>query len=248
MLYAKKGYPEENELVACTVTSVQYNSVFAKIEEYGKTGLIHISEISPGRIRNIRDYVKEGKLIICKVIGTDEKKGHIDLSLRRVTEIQKKQKTNERKQEQRAEKIIEDLANEAKKDVKKVYDEVSKQVFEEYDYLFQAFEDAVDNNYDLKKLPYGDKLDILVREKIKPKTVSIHGELAITSYEPDGVNIIKDVLTKSELEIKYLGSGKYSVKVTAKEYKEAEKKLKEGLDNLKDSFGKKAAVDFKRRE
>ncbi len=90
MLLKKQGYPEEGELVFCEVTKVQYNSVFVNIEDYNKSGLIHISEISPGRIRNIRDYVKEGKMIVCKVLKTDEKKGHIDLSLRRVTEIQRR--------------------------------------------------------------------------------------------------------------------------------------------------------------
>jgi translation initiation factor 2 subunit 1 len=45
-----------------------------KIEEYGKQGLIHISEVSPGRIRNIRDFVKEGKMVVCKVIKIDEGK------------------------------------------------------------------------------------------------------------------------------------------------------------------------------
>ena len=61
MLLKKQGFPEESELVLCTVTSVQYHSVFVDIDEYGKSGLIHISEVSPGRIRNIRDFVKEGK-------------------------------------------------------------------------------------------------------------------------------------------------------------------------------------------
>ncbi len=248
MLYKKSGYPEENDLVACTVTNVQYNSVFARLEEYNRTGLIHISEISPGRIRNIRDYVKEGKLIICKVIGVDEKKGHIDLSLRRVTEIQKKQKTNERKQEQKAEKILEDLAKDLKKEVKTLYNDLTKEIFKDYEYLFQAFEDAVENKYDLKKLPHGKELDKIVKEKISPKTVTIQGVLTLNSYEPNGVVIIKEVLKKSDLDIKYLGSGKYSIKVVAKEYKEAEKKLKEELEILSKGFDKKVVMDFKRRE
>ena len=92
MLYKKQGFPEESELVMCTVSNIQYHSVFADLDEYGRQGMIHISEISPGRIRNIRDYVKEGKKIVCKVLRVNSERGHIDLSLRRVNEAQRKNK------------------------------------------------------------------------------------------------------------------------------------------------------------
>ncbi|MBI2651000.1 hypothetical protein HYX01_00865 [Candidatus Woesearchaeota archaeon] len=52
MLLQKKGFPEEDELVMCTVLKVQYHSVLVGLDEYGKNGMIHISEVSPGRIRN----------------------------------------------------------------------------------------------------------------------------------------------------------------------------------------------------
>ncbi len=55
----KVGFPKESEIVICTVTNIQYNSVFVKLDEYKNLqGMIHISEISPGRIRNLRDFVK----------------------------------------------------------------------------------------------------------------------------------------------------------------------------------------------
>ncbi|MBI2549900.1 S1 RNA-binding domain-containing protein, partial [Candidatus Woesearchaeota archaeon] len=110
MLLKKKGFPEDNELVFCTVTSVQSHSVFVKLEEYGLSGMIHISEVAPGRVRNIRDFVVENKPAVCKVIGINKERGHIDLSLRRVTEGLRRAKLNEIKQEQKAEKIVELVA------------------------------------------------------------------------------------------------------------------------------------------
>ena len=253
MFYKKEGYPEEGELVNCTVTSVQYNSVFVNIEEYRKTGLIHISEISPGRIRNIRDYVKEGKMIVCKVLKINEKKGHIDLSLRRVTEMQKREKSNDRKQEQRAEKIITALAEEKKEDPKKVYDQVSKSIFEDYDFIYQAFEDVVENKYSLNIPSKYKELETIVKEKIKPKTVSINGTLSIVCFHPEGVEIVKDALTKAQknenITIRYLGAGKYNLIVSTKTYKEAESILKESLETAKSIIEKNdGKVDFKRKE
>src|SRR3989338_3986262 len=110
MLLKRQGFPEEGEFVLATVTAVQHNSVFTTLDEYGKTGLIHISEVAPGRIRNIRDFVIEGKKVVCLVLRIDVEKGHIDLSLRRVNENQKREKLSQIKQEQKAEKIIEFVA------------------------------------------------------------------------------------------------------------------------------------------
>ena len=107
MFYKKQGYPEEGEIAVATVKKILYHSVFATLDEYASMeGMIHISEISPGRIRNIRDYVKEGKQIICKILRIDRQKGHIDLSLRRVSTTQRINKTADWKQEQKAEKAL----------------------------------------------------------------------------------------------------------------------------------------------
>src|SRR3989339_358149 len=121
MLLHKKGFPEEGELVLCTVTKLSSHSIFVDLDEYQKQGLIHITEVSPGRIRNIRDFVREGKKVVCLVLRINQERGYIDLSLRRVNESQKRAKIDEVKQEQKAEKIIEMLSHALKKEHKVLY-------------------------------------------------------------------------------------------------------------------------------
>ena len=83
MFYKKSGMPEVGDIVMCTVKKVLFHSVFVELDEYhNKEGMMHISEIAPGRIRNIRDYVKEDKKIICKVLKIHTDKNHIELSLK----------------------------------------------------------------------------------------------------------------------------------------------------------------------
>ena len=79
---------EQGDLVICAVDKIIGTVVFVKIEgPYDvKEGTIIFSEIAAGRIRNIRDYVKEGKKIVCKVLDINNEKCYIDLSLRRVSE------------------------------------------------------------------------------------------------------------------------------------------------------------------
>src|SRR3989338_6765190 len=111
MLLSKQGLPEEGDLLLCTVSNIQFHSVFVRLDEFGgKTAMIHISEIAPGRIRNIRDHVRENKKIVCKVLRIHPDRGHVDLSLRRVTENQRRLKINQIKQEQKAERIVEIVA------------------------------------------------------------------------------------------------------------------------------------------
>ena len=52
----------------------------------GIDGLIHISEMSWGRISNPRDVLKEGETVEVMVLDVDKEKGKISLSLKDVTE------------------------------------------------------------------------------------------------------------------------------------------------------------------
>ena len=79
---------EEGQIVLCTVDTIVGTSVFVKIEGYGE-GTISTSEISPGRIRNLRDFVVPGKKIVCRILNIKGDK--IYLSLRRVKQQEKKE-------------------------------------------------------------------------------------------------------------------------------------------------------------
>ncbi len=250
LLLKKQGLPEESELVLCTVTSVQHHSVFVNLEEYGSTGMIHISEVSPGRIRNIRDFVKEGKVVVCKVLRVNQERGHVDLSLRRVTEAQKRGKINEIKQEQKAEKIIETVANKLKKDPKVVFPKVSAKILSDYPSIHACFSDVVEGKFQLSTLDIekdvASELESLIRQRMKPAEVTVSGDLKLMNFSPEGVNVIKESLAKvinSGAEVAYIRAGKYKITVRASNYKVAEQIIDRAtmdainLNNSKDGTG-----------
>ncbi|MFO8016128.1 MAG: translation initiation factor IF-2 subunit alpha [Candidatus Woesearchaeota archaeon] len=234
MLYSKKGYPEESEVVLCTVKKIHNNSVFVVLDEYDRTGIINISEISPGRIRNIRDYVKEGKKCICKVLRVNEERGHIDLSLRRVTESQRREKNEMIKQEQKAEKIVEMAAEELKKPMKELYGSIRNK--SGYPTLHSCFEDVAVDSFSLDKILDKDassKLTELIKQRIKPPEVMIEGKLNLVSYDPEGVEIVREALKRAQgdnIILKYSGGGEYRIKVTSEDYKTAEDILKRSTE------------------
>ena len=247
----KETYPQEDELVLCTVTKIQFNSVFVNLNEYNRGGMIHISEVSPGRIRNIRDYVKEGKKIICKVLRVNPERGHIDLSLRRVTESQRRQKSEELKFEQKAEKIIELIAQQLKKEVKEVQDIVKNGAAKEYQTLHQCFAAISRGEISAAKLhipqEIAEPLDELVKARMKPAEIAIKRRLVIQSYQPEGIEDIKGALKKGqeinkEMKIAYEGGGRYKASVVTQEFKSAEKIMEQAIAAMGEEMKKKGGT------
>ncbi len=251
MLYYKSGFPEEDEIVLCKITNIQYNSVFANLMEYGLQGMIHISEVSPGRIRNIRDYVTPGKVVVCKILRINRERGHIDLSLRRVNSMQRKEKISEMKQEQKAENIVKFVAKSLKKDYEEMYKGISSKILKKYEYIHDFFKECIDKPDLMKELGIGKEAEELllkvVTERMKPKEVFIRGILTLRSYAGDGLERIKRCLEKGDsyenTEITYLGGGRYLLITRGKEYKSIEGRLKELLEEMKE-YADKNDVEF----
>lgn len=65
-------------------TVVNITNFGAFVEVSGKTGLVHISEISETYVKDIRKHLKEQDKVKVKVIGIDEN-GKISLSIRQAT-------------------------------------------------------------------------------------------------------------------------------------------------------------------
>ena len=63
-----------------TVTGIAKFGAFVALEE-GKSGLVHISEVSAGFVTDINEHLKVGDEVKVKVVAIDEK-GRINLSVR----------------------------------------------------------------------------------------------------------------------------------------------------------------------
>lgn len=56
----------------------------------GKSGMVHISEVSNSFVKDIKDFLKEGQDVKVKVVGISEE-GKISLSIRKAAETPKKE-------------------------------------------------------------------------------------------------------------------------------------------------------------
>ncbi|HEC89963.1 MAG: translation initiation factor IF-2 subunit alpha [Thermoplasmata archaeon] len=256
----RKEYPEEGEFVIGTVINVQNYGAFVSLDEYpNKEGFIHIAEIASGWVKRIRNHIKEKQKVVCKVLHVDESKGHIDLSLKRVNEHQKREKIKEWKNTQKAEKLMEMLANKLGKTVEQCYNEFGDKLIDKFGSLYAAFEETAYDPDILKQEGFtGDWIEEFQRiaqENITIPFVEITGYIDISSNLPDGVNHIKQALLKGEeseyedvnIEIHYVGGGQYSIIIKAPDYKIAEEEMKKAVARIEEDIKGKGTVDFHRK-
>jgi len=233
-------WPESGDYVVCNVTNVTDFGAYVELEEYkSKEGFIHISEIKAGWVKYVRDYIREGQKVVCKVLNIDKTRGHIDLSLKDVNEHQKRTKIQLWKNEQKAEKWLQIAAETiglGEDVVEKLYYDFAA----EFGSAYSAFEEAAVSGeavFDGMKIDSKMMAAIVnvARENIKDAFVEIAGYIDLTTTAPDGIELIREALKAAaesvdenevQVEVTYVGSPRYRIKVVAPDYKKAEAVLK----------------------
>jgi len=255
-----KELPEKGELVVCTVKKAKGFGAFVELEEYpDKRGFIHIKEVASGWVKNIRDYVREGQRIVCKVMDVDPSKGYVDLSLKRVNEHQRREKIQQWKNEQKARKLFEMLAERIGKDVDECYKEFGYELIKKFGSLYDAFEEVVRDENSLHEEGFeGEWIEDFVdiaKENILIPNVEIKGYVEMICPLPDGINHIKKALQmmegkegEVEVKIKYISAPLYGVEVTAPDYKSAEKVMKKKVEKGIDYINKHGGTGIFKRE
>ncbi|WP_125154103.1 S1 domain-containing RNA-binding protein [Clostridium rectalis] len=95
-----------------TVVNITNFGAFVEIE--GKTGLVHISEVSDSYVKDIRSYLKESDKVKVKVISVDDN-GKISLSIKQASPQKKSMKpieidwSKEKEKEKQPSKNFEDI-------------------------------------------------------------------------------------------------------------------------------------------
>ena len=72
---------KKGKIVKGSITGIEKYGIFVNLDNY-YSGLIHISEISKGFVKDINDYVDIGETIYAKVIDVDENENHVKLSIK----------------------------------------------------------------------------------------------------------------------------------------------------------------------
>lgn len=76
---------EAGNILTGKVTGIQPYGAFVALDDQTQ-GLVHISEITHGFVKDINDYLKVGDEVKVKVLSVDEQSGKIGLSIRATEE------------------------------------------------------------------------------------------------------------------------------------------------------------------
>ncbi len=230
-------FPEEGELVVCTVQNVKNFGAFVTLDEYGnKEGFVHVRDVATGWVKYIRDYIREGQKVVCKVLGVDSSKGHIDLSLKTVNEHQRREKIQQWKNETKAEKLLEFVAERLGITIEQCYSQFADDLIDKFGSLYAAFEQCVANERALDENGFeGDwteKFLTVAKENVTPPFVQISGIIELKCPTPDGVDCIKKALlsglgeVEERVSVQYIGAPRYRVVLSAPDYKGAEEDIR----------------------
>ena len=236
----KLGSPKEDENVLCVVKEITPFSALCELIEYKDfSGIIPVTEVYSGLVNDIREFVKLNNLYVAKVIRVDKEKKIVELILKRVKEKEKKEKIEEYKKEKKYENILSLAAKELGKNLEDAYSEFGNKILEKYGSLTNFFENLTEEK--IKEIPknWREKIEKLIEKLKKEKEVEIKYILKVQTLDKNGLEKIKNelkIFEDNDIEIKYIGGGKYLIKKISKNPKNDDKKILSLISNIKDKF------------
>jgi len=244
MTLKKPEWPEEGDLVIATVKTITSYGAYVTLDEYGKEGLLHISEVSSGWVRNIRSFVREGQKVVLKVLRVDTEKQHVNLSLRRVTRREKREKILFWKRDRKAESLLRSASEKSKIPIEEIYEKAGSKIEESFGRLYDGLEKIAKDGVDVL-LDIGVPKDIataiaeVAKEKVKISMVKVRGILELQCIKPNGVTIIQESLLSAQkiekpegtsVRVYVVAPPRYRIEVLAENYKEAERILEKATE------------------
>jgi translation initiation factor 2 subunit 1 len=216
------------------------------------TAFLHVSEIATGWIRNIERYVRPKQKTVLKVIRVDKSRVEVDLSLKQVSREERKSKLIEVKKSEKASAFMHMIKTKTGMSEEKIK-ELQDVVLQKFDYLYDMFEAVAFKGIDsIKSLDITDEVKSAIAEeskKIQIPSVEIRGVIELNINEPQGVEIIKNVLSSAQLDknntsvkISYIAAPRYRIIAKAENYKIAEKTLNNAIEKISNSVGKKVGL------
>ncbi len=243
-----RRFPEEEELVVGTVTSVEPYGIYVSLDEYGGLkGFVPVKEIPSTMTRNLVSFFKPKQKIVLKVLYSNPDKLQVDLSLRRVTEDERRKKMASYKQEVGATRVLDVAkAKAGMKDDRAIREalvaafgslrEALRVLAEDRGKVLEVVRGAAKGVDEASIGRYLDAAAQLASERLRPRKAVVSAYAKAYSPAPNGIAIVKEALSRAlqaaaskgaSVHVTYAGSPRYLIRVEANDYRTAEAALSE---------------------
>jgi len=255
-------WPEVGDLVIATVVKITSYGAYVRLDEYDKEGLLHVSEVASRWVRNIRDYVREGQKVVLKVLRVHPEKGQVDLSRRRVTKRDKKEKLLSWKKDRKAESLLRTAAEKLNISFEEAYEKAGALIEKAFGELHEGLEKTAKDGVDVLLKLGIDKdlavtLEAIAKEKIQISLVNVKGILELRNPKPNGVLLIKETLQNvkkvgesegADVTVYLVSPPNYRIVVSAEDYKSAENALEKATKSALKTIAKSGGTGAFKRE
>ena len=241
--FTRQQYPEVDELVVavCTDIAPGYGAYFRIVDyEYlgDRAGFCHISEITRTWVRNIRAHVRPGQEVVARVLRVNPHRGEVDLSMRRVSESQKREKLTELRNEKRARRLLEVIRERLGMNEDEFYEKVEIPILENFQNYHQALLQSAQIGPETLEKAGIDKeiaraIHDLTSKEYEKTGVELVGIITASVYNGYGARVLRQCFEDAYNEGLKVGEGikidmaveaapRYRVNIRASDWKKAE--------------------------
>lgn len=248
-------FPEKGELVVGTCTKITPHGAYFKIENYeslgDSAGFVHISELSRTWVRNIRKHIREGQRTVCRVMRANVSRQEVDLSIRRVSDSQRRETLQIHKQEQRSRGMLRAIGERLGLTPEQVEEDLVRNLEANYDLIYPILERARDEGSQVLidigiSEELAEEITAVASRELERASVSLSGKITVSTFDPRGINLIRDAFTGAmketldakaiSCEVHVVSAPDYRVQIEASDWKVAEKCWKTFQDTFEGVF------------
>ena len=257
-LLNRRAFPEVGEVVVGTVKEIYDYGAYLELDEFnGMRAFLPWSEVSNRSFRSIDEVVKVNERVAVKVIRVNRAKGHVDVSLKRVTDDERRSKMTWWKRTQKAVNIVLMIAKDLKKTEKQAYSEVIWRLEDKYGDVMTGLEmAALEGEQPLVAAGVPQEwvgpLVEAAKKYVEIKRVRISAIVTAKSLSSDGVERIRELLKLIEggvgsgdvsVKVYAIGAPKYRVDLTGVDYKVLEDALAK-IEELSSRKARELGLEF----
>eukprot|EP00930_Biecheleria_cincta_P079601 TRINITY_DN674_c0_g1_i1.p1 TRINITY_DN674_c0_g1~~TRINITY_DN674_c0_g1_i1.p1 ORF type:complete len:334 (-),score=107.37 TRINITY_DN674_c0_g1_i1:209-1210(-) len=217
-------FPELEEIVVVQVKRIVDMGAYVSLLEYeGKEGMMLLSELSKRRIRSVAKLLKVGRTEIVMVVRTDQDKGYVDLSKRRVDPDDYNAKEEQFARAKAVHGIMRHVAQTHDIPVNELCSKASWPLYKKHKDAFEAYKQHINEEINLwAEIDFSqpgmdlshladkikEEIELNLRRRLIQQTIRLRAKVDVSCSEYEGVDAIKEALlegmkaSKEDCEVK----------------------------------------------
>jgi len=242
MLIKRRKAPREHDIVFCEIKKLTPVAAFCELLEFEDwTGIVHISEISTRKIKDIKKAVKVGQRVFCKVLKTETPKKFAVLSIKKVNELERKNKKRYLDLLKRFVNIIKQYCENRKLSFEEFFEKYWRKYLEEEELVDLFLREIEEGGVISSILPreIAEDFSSFLKKSFKKKKKKLRYKIKVISFDGDGIlkirsfmKEIKDLLKSFNFSLSYQGAPFYFLIFEAENIKKLSREISKYLEEI----------------